>query len=649
MSLEDSKIDIIKRRKEATFIADGLDNNASADKIIEYLEDNQKKKNKIYSLYSQTVRQRRTTAGKYRDNKHFLLVGHPLNVFSDDWDGGLNSGYFETFSHKSMLPKMISIIKNIDKKDPVTEYMKKKMIWQDTLIDYKRIMRLMSKKRKYEWINDEVLHCPEQLVEIAAHYEQNPDIYFECSYNWYYAGHGNMLLMNLYGIDYLVHSEFSCLYITLFLKYNLLIEHDTTVTFDCGPGLNILETISSQNIIALRTKHKIFVLKILECDTSIQIEKLKEMDSTLPFTGISFDEYHKNILYVTTLDYKLTIVNIDRMTGRSRQLRGNVSSLVDNWSTVIGSERGYFTHVAKHAITLYDKRTNAAFQRWKNLRNITDDVACNDISVASHATDKRLLYFGTDHHLFLMDLRYNKKEKNKLKVVQRWTHGMQCLPTYMSVRKFDYNRELICLSSQWCEDLCVVSNHADRLTRHTDISSVAMPYRPPSVLQALSEAKEKMLCCDLNNPIEDRLCTSITGLSVLEQDDKYHLLMLNSLGDVSCHTLCPQYMTAFFEDTSAELLSEWGKTYKREPKDLEVSSIEDIRNIWKKLKRVPDDYKLGENKFLKKESKFTEKEIDDAFENEELETGLLDIWTKNPSEETKNESSFSLFFNNDDE
>lgn len=133
-----------QKRKEATFIADGLDNNASADKIIEYLEDNQKKKNKIYSLYSQTVRQRRTTAGKYRDNKHFLLVGHPLNVFSDDWDGGLNSGYFETFSHKSMLPKMISVIKNIDKKDPVTEYMKKKMIWQDTLIDYKRIMRKFS-------------------------------------------------------------------------------------------------------------------------------------------------------------------------------------------------------------------------------------------------------------------------------------------------------------------------------------------------------------------------------------------------------------------------------------------------------------------------------------------------------------------------
>lgn len=432
------------------------------------------------------------------------------------------------------------------------------------------------------------------------------------------------------------------------MRYNLLIENNNVVKFDCGEDFDILETISSENIIALRTKNKIFVLKVRDTDDSLQIEKLKEMESTLPFTGISFDEYHKNILYVTTLDYKLTIVNIDRMTGRSRQLRGNVKSLIDNWSTVLGSERGYFTHVSKNSITLYDKRTNSAFQRWKNLRRITDDVACNDISVASHATDKRLLYFGTDHHLFLMDLRYSKKEKNKLKVVQRWTHGMQCLPSYMSVCKFDYNKELITLSSQWCEDLCVVSNHADRLTRHTDISSVTIPYRPPSILQVLNEAREKMLCCDLNNPIDSRLCTSITGLLVLDQDDKYNLLMLNSLGDMSYHTLCPQYMTAFFDDTSTELLNEWSKAYKRQPKDLEVSSIVNISNIWKKLKRIPNDFKLGENKFHRKVSKFSEKEIYDAFDNEEIEFGLLDIWPRRQDEDTKDESSFNLFFSNDD-
>lgn len=68
----------------------------------------------------------------------------------------------------------------------------------------------MSKRHKYEWINDELLHCPKQLVEIAAHFEQNPDPYFESSYNWYYAGHGNILQICIGGFDYLVRSEFSC-------------------------------------------------------------------------------------------------------------------------------------------------------------------------------------------------------------------------------------------------------------------------------------------------------------------------------------------------------------------------------------------------------------------------------------------------------
>lgn len=411
--------------------------------------------------------------------------------------------------------------------------------------------------------------------------------------------------------------------------------------------MNILEITSSQNVIALRTRNKIIILKITDHGCSINIEKTKEMYSNIPFTGISFDEYHKNIMYVTTLDFRLTIVNMDRMTGRSKQLRADVSSLLNNWSTVIGSERGYYSHISKNSVTLYDKRTNCAFQRWKNLRKITDDVACNDISVARHGTDKRLMYIGTDHHLFLIDLRYNKTEKNKLKAVQRWTHGMQCPPTYMSVCKFEYNKELICMSSQWCEDICLVSNYADRLTRPGDINSVSIPYRPPSILQVLNEAREKMLCCDVYNPVNNRLCTSIIGLMVMEQDDNYDILMLNSLGDISCHTLCPKYMTAFFEDTSTELLNEWSNSFQTKTKDFKVSSVIDISNIWKQLKRIPDNYKFGENKYIRRSLKFNEQEVYDAFENEEVEMGLLDIWTNKETECTKDESSLNLFFAED--
>lgn len=106
-------------------------------------------------------------------------------------------------------------------------------------------------------------------------------------------------------------------------------------------------------------------------------------------------------------------------------------------------------------------------------------------------------------------------------------------------------------------------------------------------------------------------------------------------------------MTAFFEDTSTELLNEWSNSFQTKTKDFKVSSVIDISNIWKQLKRIPDNYKFGENKYIRRSLKFNEQEVYDAFENEEVEMGLLDIWTNKETECTKDESSLNLFFAED--
>lgn len=74
------------------------------------------------------MRQRRTSKVSHH-NYHFTVTGHPLNAFTEDWDGGLNSMYFEPFTYKSLLPKMISEIKHIEEVDPVTMHMKVKRDW----------------------------------------------------------------------------------------------------------------------------------------------------------------------------------------------------------------------------------------------------------------------------------------------------------------------------------------------------------------------------------------------------------------------------------------------------------------------------------------------------------------------------------------
>lgn len=612
----DSK-EMIKKKKLDVLVADSLDNQATVGKIVEYLEA-KSKTGKIYKYYCSNLRQTRRVL-----NFHHLTPGHTLNCFGDDWDGGLKSGYFENISHKSMKPKMISEIRNIDRKDPVTESMVKKIEWNFKWRPYKRANTNVSSKESFKWHGDDLLECPKVYVEMAEHWERNPDKFFDCNYNWYYAGNGNMQLKTFNGQDYLIHSEFNCLYIAPFSKSDLTIDYSRELIYKCEENMLILETVTSQNLIAIRTKHKITILKLVQND-SVNIEKLKDMESELPFTSITFDEYHKNILYVTSLDYNLTIVNVDRMAGRSKRLRGRIKTLVNNWSTVISSERSYYTHVSKDSIVLYDKRTNSAFQRWKDIEKVADEFLCNEITTAKHCSGKPLLYFGTEHHLFLMDMRYSVNKT--LVPVQRWTHGMQCPPTYMKMCVLG-NKEFVVLSSQWCEDMCVTSNQTDILTREGDIGSVCIPYRPPSVFSTLREAHQKSMFVELEDHINNRLSTAMTGLVVSQEGDNFYILMQNSLGDISSHALFLEHKMMFIDDDSVEQLYEWSQRHKVDAKEFEVTEVVNIQKLWRNLKRIPEDYRFEESKHLLG-SKFNEQDIYDDFENEELESGLIDIWIK---------------------
>ncbi|XP_032514420.2 uncharacterized protein LOC116767946 [Danaus plexippus] len=635
-----TSVTIFKRKKnKAEFTAENINNTAPVKNILEEFQD---RNAQAYMYYCHNVRQRLTTP-KTLQNYHFVVPGYPLNCFDDDWDGALNFDYFEHFSYKSLYPKMITELKNTMKADPLTSFMKTKMSWQRDCRNLKLTAAFTNMNQKYEVLNDEVVQCPKHIVDTAAHIDSDPDPNFDSSYNWYYAGNGNLQLVCIDWIDYLLHSEFSTVYLTQLNRNDLNIKPNIEASFDCGEGKNILETIfSSQNITVLRTKYKIFILSLTTGD-EIKFEKIKGIDSEIPFTGISFDAFHKNIIYVTTLDSKLFIVNLDRLKAKIINLVDR-PTLIDNWNTVISSERGFYTHVGRQSVTLYDKRSHDTIHIWKNVRNITDEMACNDISVAKHLEGTSSLYFGTDHHLFLMDLRFHQKNA---KVVQRWTHGMECVPTYLANCIFESNKDLICLSSQWCEDMCVVPNYSNRNSKDTVNGGVFIPYRPPNILNTLNEARQRRLCYDLYNPIDSRLSSSITGLLVMEQDDRYNILMQNSLGDISCHSLFQEHMETFIEDDSTQCLHDWAAKYKVGGKDFEVSSVPNVANIWNKLKRVPSDYEICENVAV---SEFDEKEIAKAFDNEEIDSGLREAWLKT-DEELGEQSSLmlNLHFSDDDE
>ncbi|XP_026493478.2 uncharacterized protein LOC113398791 [Vanessa tameamea] len=638
-----AKIKVPKRKKQVVeFTADNIDNTAPVKKILDEL---QQKNTQAYTFYCHNVKQRHTTQ-KALQNYHFVVPGYPLNSFDDDWDGDLNVDYFETFPYKCLPPKMITKIKNIQKTDPVTDLMKNKVEWQRGCRNLKLTATFSNMMQKYESLNEEVVQCPKHIVEMAAHLDSDPDTYFNSSYNWYYAGNGNLQIVCIDWVDYLLHSEFTLVYLSEFNKNELLINPEHIASFDCGEDNFIFETICSQNIIALRTKYKIIILKIISDDFQIKIEKVKCSYSELPYCSITFDNHHKNILYVTTLDNRLKIINLDRLKARSVDLKCKSTSSIDNWNTVIGSGRGFYTHVKRNSISIYDKRSNDHVYVWKDVRSITDEIACNDICLARHFEGTSSLYFATDHHLFLMDLRFYQSSNSK--VVQRWTHGMESVPTYLSYCNFEMNKDIICLGSQWCEDMCLVPNYNDRLIKETYSGGVTVPFRPPSILNTLNNAKQKMLCHDFYNPIDARLCTAITGVLIMEQGEKYDILMQNSLGDISCHTLFPEHMELFIDDDSAQSLHSWSEPFKLENKEFEVSSIENIASVWKQLK-VSDVLEVDGLVIAKK--RFNEEDIKDVFDNEEIDSGLQEAWVKAPNETVVDESSMALklYFSEDEE
>lgn len=236
-----------KKKEEIEFTADSLDNTAPVKQILEEVRH---KNGQVYSYYGHVIRQRITTK-KTVQNFHYVVPGHPLNAFSEDWDGQLVSNYFDTFPYKSLNPKIITEMHNIDKTDPVTHLMKVKSDWQweyrnqrvtackcytpnrnkpihitvytvlytieDRIKLYfvSALSACSNMLSKYTSINDTVVHCPKHLVDMAVHLDKDPDPYFDNAYNWYYAGSGNLQLIHIQWKDYLLHSVFNklCKYI----------------------------------------------------------------------------------------------------------------------------------------------------------------------------------------------------------------------------------------------------------------------------------------------------------------------------------------------------------------------------------------------------------------------------------------------------
>lgn len=596
----------VKSLEDSTF-DNKLRSTDSINEILKYIRNTNKN---AYKFYCRCFGRLQLTYGH-----HHLLPSVPTFSFPDDWDGDVDGDFFESFKYKCKLPKMLTKMKNVNGSDPLTGYMKIKEDWQSELMKLR--VHADHLKHQYKRINDKVAQCPKVFVNLVKHYHSDPDPNFKSTYNWYYGGHGNLQLVTLNNRDYLLHSDFHYLYLSEFQRDSLTIMPHTS-SYDCGKDKNILETITNRSLIALRMMFWVFILKLNVEDGDITIQLLKKLHFEIACIGISFDESHSNILYITQLDNSLTIVNTSRMTKHQVQLT-KPKSLLNNWNAVISSDRFTYCHVTTENVSIYDKRTHESKAVLNKILAKTD-LRCNRITSVKKYRD--CLYVATYHNLLALDLRFNNFKGNAL---QRWTHNMESSPTYINVVPFENDRELICLSSQWCEDMILVVGDGNNLANGFKVSSIIPPYRPKSIMSTLVEARKSMMCSSLNNPLGPRLSTSISGMVLLDVNDKYTVLQHNSLGDVTGHVLYPGHLELFVQDDSKEVLNKWAKSYVRETEPLLVSGVYDFSSFLKNLERVPDDTDLFSAEFVDGRQKHFS-EMVETFGNEVVDSSLLDVW-----------------------
>ncbi|XP_022129760.2 uncharacterized protein LOC111003522 [Pieris rapae] len=595
-------------------ITSDLDNTAPISQILDELPYKNKE---AFKFFGRNLRQRWSLM------KHSLLPNYPLNTFNDDWNGQLLSNYFEPLRYKSIPPQVITCIHNIGKKDPVVEYMQKKLEWNRKLQIHAYTASTFKYEQRLETLNEDVISCPKAIVSLAELLNNDPEPFFDANYNWYYAGFGNLQLIILFDKQYLMYSEFSILYLKDFNKKDVKItSNEPVASFDCGKDCNILEVIHSIEsipIVALRTRNKIFILK-MKSGNNLEFEKITVLETEKPFVSISFDTFHKKVLYATLIDSNMYLINVETLLAKKIWLKANTNKHLNNWNIVLSTKKDYYVNVSGNAIHVYDKRTNALEHAYNNIKSIVDETCCNPITVARQFDSNNYLYFGTNHHLFVLDLRFVKQYQ--LQATQRWTHGMEFPPVYINKCNFERNKDLLCLSSQWCEDMCVISDNKKGEFLSSD-NSITIPYRPPSILSVLQEARAQLSCDDIYNPLDSRLSTSIIGTLLIEQANSHDILMLNSLGDITHHTLYPEHMDNVVEDDSVRQLQDWSKSYKTSERIFEVTAMINIADVWKKLIKVPEDAQLVTDV---EDEQFNMEEIKETFEKEEIDIELKEVW-----------------------
>lgn len=295
-----------------------------------------------------------------------------------------------------------------------------------------------------------------------------------------------------------------------------------TTRFDLSPNGPIHEICASTHeeelLIATRNKHNITILR-QGSDTT-----MSNYESKVPY--VSCDVSPELHLATTNTDKQMRVYDLNTsQTLNKFDLEYVASLLPDNWSCVKNFHPNCYLYADRHNLRPIDTRTKVIGSHFKmsDYGEICDFMSC----LTPSQRFEHLVYVGTSHRLFAIDLRNFSGVIDGQNMALSWTHTMNLPPSMIKTAVID-DAEMIMISSNLPGDMRVV------LTEYgSEYKNLYLPVRPPSVLDSLQFAKDNFVCLNPVSSVNRRVRLCLTGIDFMTTfDGKTSIISQNSICDV---------------------------------------------------------------------------------------------------------------------
>ncbi|KAH8285517.1 hypothetical protein KR054_010393 [Drosophila jambulina] len=319
-----------------------------------------------------------------------------------------------------------------------------------------------------------------------------------------------------------------------------------------------------------------------------------------PFTSASQSLGKPNVLALASQDRSLRFLDIVTQQDVAKHdvcwVKGLQHS-TSTWAQLMPADRSTFHFLTQPVLLTVDERVDQPLNPCyaSSFRSKT----CETFSCLGKGVNPNLLYVASNHKLHCLDLRSLGKNLTDRAVVT-WTHQMTYPPCFMDTCHHD-GSEYVALGGLLPSDQRICELKGPMASSMDEIFSPALPYAPPSLQEALADARLRD-CVDVYADLTERVKACITGLrfSRLEKTNDQafaQLLTANSLGDLYSQRLTPRDAGERIQEMrtglhTTEAIRYYGcqvqnHVQSRKLRCTEVQSIPQMREIFREAGRRP--------------------------------------------------------------